>query len=293
MGFSACADALRPLHQSIDSQIHETLLDALDIYAFATPEPPYGASSDVPPAVQNRGRVSAMFDDESAAAYRPYTAYDGSDPPASYSVTLSEPDFFPAGSEYHGLVSVAHDLPSTIPKLASAARGRPPPKPAVFFLQPLEGDVVTTSSGELDAGWGDEDVPDQTEGGSGRPTPVTVTAVVHNLPIWNPDAEESEPKDLARGHLALELNGHPLVRCGRRYCSVAVGGLPPGRYTARATLFGPPLQPGRRGRGWEQGAKNASPVGDPIEVTFWVCEAGERCGAYSATEDGGDGVNLS
>jgi hypothetical protein len=75
--------ALRPLIQSIDSQIHETLLPFLNIYAFATPDPPHTHST----------------------ALRPYTL-----PPwrvlENYSFVLAEPHFFPDGSFYHGVCVV-------------------------------------------------------------------------------------------------------------------------------------------------------------------------------------------
>ena len=40
--------ALRPLIQSIDSQIHETLLPFLNIFAFATPDPPPALAASTP-----------------------------------------------------------------------------------------------------------------------------------------------------------------------------------------------------------------------------------------------------
>jgi hypothetical protein len=114
--------ALRPLIQSIDSQIHETLLPFLNIFAFATPDPP--------PAL-------------AASTFRPYPLPPGrvSEP---YSMTLAEPHFFPEGSFYHGLISVDKELPSTIPK-DSPGDVRRPARPGVFLTQPLEGDVVASS----------------------------------------------------------------------------------------------------------------------------------------------------
>jgi hypothetical protein len=209
------------------TQIHETLLEALDIYAFATPE------------------------SEVADAYRPYIPYENAqarttlrgvaEPPCPYTLCLVEPSFFPAGSEYHGLVSVDHDVPSTIPKQAAATPGRRAARPAVFFLEPLEGDVSESGN-------------------------ATLTVVVHNLAIWEP-ADESEPARLRRGHVAITLNGQELTRCGRRTCSVAVHGLPDGPIWARATLFGPPsAASGGAGR----------LVGDTADVHFFVCARGVR-----------------
>ena len=111
--------ALRPLIQSIDSQIHETLLSYLNIFAFATPDPPPHSTAATP---------------------YPLPAFRV---PEGYSFTLAEPHFFPRGSFYHGLISVDEDLPSTIPKEASP--GRRQGQPAVFFRHPLEGDVFDTA----------------------------------------------------------------------------------------------------------------------------------------------------
>ena len=60
----------------------------------------------------------------------------------------------------------------------------------MFFLEPLEGDVSATGD-------------------------VTITAVVHNLAVWDPADRESEPAGLRRGHVAIELHGRELARCGR------------------------------------------------------------------------------
>jgi hypothetical protein len=218
-------------------QIHETLLDTLDIYAFATPESPPSVKSYRPYASYEYAPAGTSRAEAAAA-----TGRGGSEPPCPYTFLLSEPDFFPSGSEYHGLVSVDHDAPSTIPKLASAAWGRPAPRPTVFFLEPLEGDVSETGN-------------------------VTLTTVVHNLPIWEP-ADESEPAGLRRGHVAIELNGRELVRCGRRTCAVAIHGLPDGPASVRASLFGPPPFAGS-GSVVRQAVSAA-------EVRFFICAIGVR-----------------
>eukprot|EP00802_Teleaulax_amphioxeia_P018992 Tamp_19207.p1 GENE.Tamp_19207~~Tamp_19207.p1 ORF type:complete len:400 (+),score=46.90 Tamp_19207:179-1201(+) len=108
--------ALQPLIQSIDSQIHETLLAYLNIYAFATPDPPHTHSAVLRPYPLPAWRVRE-----------------------EYSFVLAEPHFFPRGSFYHGLISVDEELPSTIPK--DLVPGRSLGRPAVFFRRPLEGDV--------------------------------------------------------------------------------------------------------------------------------------------------------
>jgi hypothetical protein len=182
----------------------------------------------------------------------------GAEPPCPYTLSLVEPSFFPAGSEYHGLVSVDHNVPSTIPKQAAHAAGRPAARPAVFFLEPLEGDVSESGN-------------------------ATLTVVVHNLAIWEP-ADESEPARLRRGHVAIVLNGQELARCGRRTCSVSVHGLPDGPFWARAALFGPPPP---------AGGDAGLFVGDTADVHFFVCAGGVRecssgeCRCVAAVDDPG------
>ncbi len=218
------------------TQIHETLLDALDIYAFATPE------AEVTDAYRPYAPYEyAPAGTTAAAAVAAVATRGGAEQPCPYTLLLVEPSFFPAGSEYHGLVSVDHDVPSTIPKQAAAAAGRPAARPAVFFLEPLEGDVCESGN-------------------------ATLTVVVHNLAIWEP-ADESEPARLRRGHVAIALNGRELARCGRRTCSVAVHGLPNGPIWASAALFGPPPA---------AGGGVGRPVGDTAEVRFFVCAGGIR-----------------
>jgi hypothetical protein len=100
-----------------------------------------------------------------------------------YSLVLSEPHFFPLGSFYHGLVSVDSELPSTIPK--EHVPGRRQGRPAVFFRQPLEGDVLHTCD-------------------------VGFELVIHNFPVWN--ADESEPTGHPRGYVSLDINGREAAR---------------------------------------------------------------------------------
>jgi GR25 family glycosyltransferase involved in LPS biosynthesis len=175
--------ALRPLIQSIDSQIHETLLSYLNIYAFATPDPPPHAS-----------------------ALRPYPL-PPSRIPEPYSLQLAEPHFFPRGSFYHGLISVDEELPSTIPK--ESVPGRRQGRAAVFFRQPLEGDVLDAEHAGFEI-------------------------VVHNFPVWNPD--ESEPAGHPRGYASLSINSREAARCAKRICGVVLSGLPDGVHTAAAAL---------------------------------------------------------
>mmetsp|Transcript_12175 Transcript_12175/g.42357 ORF Transcript_12175/g.42357 Transcript_12175/m.42357 type:complete len:1028 (-) Transcript_12175:32-3115(-) len=115
-GAEKLLSALRPLIQSIDSQIHETLLDSLNIFAFPSPDSPSSSSSSSRPYQLPPGYIAQPF-----------------------SFDLSEPHFFPSGSLYHGIISVDQTLPTTIPKEGAVGRkGRP----ATFFRSPLDGDIV-------------------------------------------------------------------------------------------------------------------------------------------------------
>eukprot|EP00960_Hanusia_phi_P049538 759602-Hanusia_phi.AAC.2 len=79
-GAEKLLSALKPLIQSIDSQIHETLLDSLHIFAFPSPDSPSSSPSSRP--------------------YRHPPDYIPQLQPFSFD--LSEPHFFPSGSLYHG-----------------------------------------------------------------------------------------------------------------------------------------------------------------------------------------------